>query len=101
MRFLQVAPENKADYLRFARHQKISLGTQKVRKMAVLDSTRIHTPAAGFGAHLWEATMHVLTVLFAVRSPARAITTLTEEELDDLGLCRADIIDMQRARRWF
>ncbi|NVO24246.1 DUF1127 domain-containing protein [Donghicola sp. C2-DW-16] len=69
--------------------------------MAVLDSTRIHTPVAGFGSHIWQVTLHVLTVLFAVPTKARALTSLTEAELDDLGLCRADIIDMQRARRWF
>lgn len=70
--------------------------------MAVIETTRTSSAAAGIGARLWHAASIITATLVtwaADRKHGRALASLTEAQLDDLGLCRADILDMQRARR--
>lgn len=68
--------------------------------MAVLDTTRFDTPAAGIGARLWQAAVHFAYSLAAPTGSDKALDALSDAQLDDLGLCRADIIDMKKARRF-
>ncbi len=68
--------------------------------MAVLDTTRFDTPAAGIGARLWQAAVHFAHTLAAPTGNDKALDALSDAQLDDLGLCRADIIDMKHARRF-
>ena len=66
--------------------------------MAVIDVTRTHAaPAASFG----QAVSNFFGTFAAwneARVTRRALTQLSDRELDDIGLCRSDIDNV--VRQW-
>lgn len=62
--------------------------------MAVYDLHRPHSAAPHFGArltHLVPAALARLAAWNEARITRKALSQLTDRELDDIGLCRGDI----------
>ena len=58
--------------------------------MAVIDSTRSHASTAGFGG-LMTRVYETLVTWNERRATRKALSQLSDRELDDIGLSRGDI----------
>ncbi|WP_299841801.1 DUF1127 domain-containing protein [uncultured Roseovarius sp.] len=58
--------------------------------MAVIDTTRSHA-ATGFIGHTVAKIGAAVTAWFEARATRRALSQLSDRELDDIGLSRSDI----------
>lgn len=62
--------------------------------MAVFEPTLLNQAGSSFGGRLSIAVQRAVAALTAwndARSTRKALSSLTDRELDDIGLCRADL----------
>jgi len=65
--------------------------------MAAFDATRVNGAGQSFGGRMTKTVYTLLGKAHAwneARVTRAALSKLSERELDDIGLCRADIADM-------
>ena len=58
--------------------------------MAVIDTTRTHA-ATGFVGHAVTKLIAAVSTFFETRATRKALSQLSDRELDDIGLNRGDI----------
>ena len=74
-----------------AQKHHIVICNTRIPAMAVIDTTRAYgAPRAGFGAPILKLVAAV-QAWNATRATRKALSQLSDRELDDIGLTRADI----------
>ena len=68
----------------------------KVKKMSAIDTNRIHAGTASFG--FGSKLLATISAWNDARMTRNALNRLTDRELDDICLCRGDIVFISRAR---